>query len=177
MTLDGLCRMVAARIAGGVMAAWMIVLVWGRVKRIERRVLGLLARFRAGRLWVRVAVVRSGGGEGRCRAGVQRLPRRFGWLVAMVPSEAASLAGQVRAVLAEPEMVGLLAASAQARRVLGPLCRMLGIEAEILGGGGPVADAVAVGIGPGDRGVWAVAEADPIVAPRVEDLRVWRGSG
>ena len=47
----------------------------------------------------------------------------------LVPGEAACFAGQIRGLLAEPEMAGLIAASPQARRVLGPLCRMLGIEA------------------------------------------------
>ncbi len=54
----------------------------------------------------------------------------------MVPCEAACFAGQLRTVLAEPEMVALLEASPQARRALAPLCRMLGIEASVIAGRG-----------------------------------------
>ena len=69
------------------------------------------------------------------REGVGRpvgLPLRFGWLLQLVPYEAANFASQLRAVLAEPEMVALLAASPQAERALRPLCRMLRIEAAVL---------------------------------------------
>jgi hypothetical protein len=127
LTLDGLCRAVAARIAGGMLAAAVIVLIWRRVRRVEGRILGLLRRFRAGRLWV-VSGPRAGRSGVRRSVGVGRLPRGFGWLLPLVPSEAACFAGQLQAVLAEPEMVALLAASPQAGRVLAPLCRMLGIE-------------------------------------------------
>jgi hypothetical protein len=64
--------------------------------------------------------------------GETKLPRRFAWLLALVPCDAAAYASQLRVLLAEPEMMALLAASAQARRVLAPLCRMLGIEASVL---------------------------------------------
>jgi hypothetical protein len=104
------------------------------VRRVEWQVLGLLARFRAGRLWVLTAP-RMGGG-GRRGGGSSGLPRGFGWLLPLVPQEAACFAGQMRGVLAEPEMVALLAAAPQARRVLRPLCRMLGIEASVLAPGG-----------------------------------------
>jgi hypothetical protein len=131
LTLDGLGRAVAARVLGGAMLAVTILLVWRRLRRIEGRIQGLLARFRAGRLWVRtVPRVGGRGGVGGCGAVV--LPRGFGWLLPMVPQEAACFAGQMRGVLAEPEMVALLAAAPQARRVLAPLCRMLGIEAAVL---------------------------------------------
>jgi len=63
------------------------------------------------------------------------LPRRFGWLLPLVPCEAANRASQLRHLLGEPEMQALLGASPQARRVLAPLCRMLGIEAALLTGG------------------------------------------
>lgn len=133
LTLDGLGRSVAARVGAGVLTAAMIVLVWVRLRRVERQMLGLLARFRAGRLRV-VAVPRVGGGGGR-GGRVAVLPRRFGWLLGLVPGEAASFAGQMRSVLAEPEMVALMATAPQARRVLRPVCRMLGIE--VAGAGQP----------------------------------------
>ena len=55
------------------------------------------------------------------------LPRRFGWLVVAGKHEAACYGSQLQTVLNEPEMVALLAASPQARRVLRPLCRALAI--------------------------------------------------
>jgi hypothetical protein len=125
------------------MSAAMIVLVWQRVRRVEREIAGLMARFRAGRLRVLVAPRVRRVGLARSVVG-SRLPRRFGWLLPLVPAEAAGYAGQVRAVLAEPEMVALIAAAPQARQVLAPLCRMLGIEREVLAPRQVVGDAVDV---------------------------------
>lgn len=130
LTLDGLGRAVAGRFMAGVMSAAMILLVWQRLRRVERRVLRLLARYRAGRLLPaprRVAVGRREGRLARQKAGIV-LPRRFGWLLAMVPGEAACFAGQLGAVMDEPEMVALMGAAPQMRRVLQPVCRMLGMK-------------------------------------------------
>ena len=129
LALDGLGRAVAARIAAPVMSAAMILLVWRRLRRIEGEIAGLLARFQAGRL-------------GGARAERARLPVGFGWLLALVPGEAACFAGQIRAALAEPEMVALLQAAPQARRSLRPLCRMLGLEPGVLAPRAAGADAV-----------------------------------
>ena len=46
----------------------------------------------------------------------------------VMPYEAAGYAGQMRTVLAEPEMAALLLDVPQARSILGPVCRMLGVE-------------------------------------------------
>ncbi len=131
MTLGLLCRAVAAQVSGRRMTEALILLVWQRVRRIDVRLQGMLRRFREGRLQVRT-VVRSGGSGGRAGRVSPVMPRSFGWLLPLVPCEAACFAGQMREVLAEPGMVALLAAAPQARRVLAPLCRMLGIEAEVL---------------------------------------------
>ena len=131
LSLDGLARSVAGRVVTRLMSAAMILLVWRRVKRVEQRICWMLERFRAGTLRVSVGG-RSGGGGRRAAPVGRRLPLGFGWLLPLVPSEAACFAGQIREVLAEPEMVALIAAAPQARRVLRPLCRMLGIEAEVL---------------------------------------------
>jgi hypothetical protein len=150
LTFDALYRAVAARIARGAMTAAMILLVCRRVRRAEREILGLLARFEAGRLRV-LAGPRAGGGGGEARAGegggghglvgpgvvgpgvaAARSPLGFAWLLPLVPGDGACFAGQLRTMLAEPAMVALLEASPQARRVLRPLCRMLGIERSML---------------------------------------------
>jgi len=165
LTLDGLCRAVAARIAPGIagwaMQAVTIQLVWTRVRRADGKIRALLARFQAGRLRVFPGRVRvrdhSRSPTAKLprsptaklprsptaklprsptaklpRSPTAKLPRRLGWLLLLVPCEAANRSSQLRAILAEPEMQALLTASAQARRVLAPLCRMLGIEAEVL---------------------------------------------
>ena len=134
LTLDGLGRAVAGRVLEAVMTAAMIVLVWQRVRRVERQMRGMLARFRTGRLRV-VASPRVGGRGGCAGARGGRLPLRFGWLLPLVPGEAACFAGQLQAVLAEPEMVALMAAAPQARRVMRPVLRMLGIAVVVLPGG------------------------------------------
>ncbi len=90
---------------------------------------------RAGRL---VGAARA---EGSKRVGVDasvlRIPRRLGWLLQAVPCEAANLAGQLRVVLAEPGMAGVLAASPQAVRILRPLCRLLGLQVDEFAGCAP----------------------------------------
>ncbi len=172
-TLDGLARAVAARIAARAMTAAMIVLVWGRVKRAERDILRLLALFGAGRLRV-LAGPRAGAGaavvRAGARAGAARLPVRFAWLLPLVPGEAACFAGQLRAALGEAEMVALLEASPQARRVLRPLCRMLGIERSVLGdvsrGDVSRGDVVAAGAAP------VLGEASAVARVRVPRVRV-----
>ena len=149
--LDGLCRAVAARIKGealvAALPAALIVVIWTRIKRAETQVLALMARFQAGQLFRRrfmgrvarevAAQASAGGGAAR-----PRLPRQFGWLLPLVPVAAAGYGSQLRALLADPEMIALLAASAKARRILQPVCRMLGVEPELLLQG--VADEVTV---------------------------------
>jgi len=144
MTLDGLCRAVAARIAGGAMAAAMILVVWTRIRRAEQRIQALLVRFRARGFQALPVHLRVGMRQGtttRRRAGSTvrlpklpkvKLPRGFGWLCPLVPCQAANYGSQLRAVLGDPEMVALLKASPQARRILAPICRMLAVEPEVL---------------------------------------------
>jgi hypothetical protein len=45
---------------------------------------------------------------------------------------AAGYGSQIEAILAEPEMAALLAASSEARRVLRPICRMLGVRNAVI---------------------------------------------
>ncbi len=135
LILAGLGRAVAARISGrgpgGAMAAALILLVCARIRRVDGQIQRLLALFLAGRLRVVVGVQAQRGGAG-VPGVMRRVPSRFGWLLGLVPFEAAGFASQLRAVLAEPEMVALLEASPRARGVLGPLCRMLGVERSVL---------------------------------------------
>eukprot|EP01037_Dinobryon_pediforme_P011511 gene11510-11606_t len=143
---SALCRVVAACIGGGVrpqlMAAPMIVLVWRRVKRVEVALLILMARVVAGR----VPVVRPRavcgdvvevlpGAVDRAAVG-DFVPRRSGWLVEVVGYEAAACRSQLEHLLSEPEMAALVRDVPQARRLLAPLCRMLGVVLDGVAGSG-----------------------------------------
>ena len=127
-----LCRAVAACLGRGLMEAPMILLVWTRVRRAEVAFLALVERVRSGRFrggWTRVSGVAGvrAAVAARTDQGV-RPPLRFGWLLRLVPFEVGGYAGQLRTVLAEPDMEALVRDVAQARRILGPVCRMLGVE-------------------------------------------------
>ncbi len=111
--------------ACGLDAALGIVL-YRRIGTTLGRIERMLVRFRAGRLWTlpqRGAAARRTG----CGASGARVPRRFGWLVQAGGYQAAGFGSQLQALLNEPDMAGLLAASPQARRVLRPLCRALAV--------------------------------------------------
>ncbi len=95
----------------------------GTLGQIER----MLVRLRAGRLWRLPHRIVARGRRARCQPEVV-LPRRFGWLVQAGGYQAAGLGAQLQAVLNTPDMAELLAASAQARRILRPLCRALAVE-------------------------------------------------
>ena len=56
-----------------------------------------------------------------------RLPSGRYWLIRLVP-EANGLASQLQRLLADPELAALLEAAPQAGRILRPLCRMLAIR-------------------------------------------------
>jgi hypothetical protein len=116
---------------------WTIPMIWAvcnRIRRIERRVVKLLELFQAGMLPAEVAPARrSRAGEKRvAKADAVKLPRYAAWLVVMVPCTVANLACNLRMVLAEPEMMALLAASPKARRAMLTLGHMLGIERSMI---------------------------------------------
>jgi hypothetical protein len=137
-----------------------VVLLYGRLGVVMGRMERMVARFRAGRLWRRGAPVAGVAARGRRGAAGRVWPVRFGWLVRAAGWEAAGFGSQLRAVLAEPEMVALLEAVPQAARVLRPLCRMLAVETSVL------RQTVAVRV---DR---AASEAPPVVVKRVRAPRV-----
>ena len=106
----------------------LTLVVYNRINATFARIERMLMRFRAGRLWrvtQRVVV------PWRCRRAADRgpaHPRRFGWLVQAGGHQAVGFGLQLQTVLTTPEMVAMLAASPQARRVLRPLCRALAVE-------------------------------------------------
>ena len=103
----------------------LALVLYRRISGIAGRIERMLVRFRAGRLWT---VARRTGRVGAFACGERTLPRRFGWLVRAGGHRAAGYGTQLQAVLDAPEMADLLAASAQARRILRPLCRALAVE-------------------------------------------------
>ena len=133
-TLETLYRAVAARYRSAGWTIPMIHLICNRIRRAEQRVLKLLLLFQAGLLPAETAAVprtRSGttGEPGTPRV---KTPRYFGWLLVLVPCDAANLACQLRLELADPQMQALLAASAKARRAMKTLGHMLMIEPELI---------------------------------------------
>lgn len=141
---------VAAWGGRGVLGPVLLFLLHRRIGEIGRRIAGIVLRFEAGRVLRRSVSVRGAEVIAVRRSRGKRVwPGRFGWLVQAAGFEAAGFRSQLQAVLETPEMVALLAAVPQARRVLRPLCRMLAVEVSVLrpamtvmAGGG-----VAVGVG------------------------------
>jgi len=123
--IDLLCRMVAARIAGGRLAGPLIVLICSRLRRMAARFAAHAAR--AGTPSPR----RRNRGAAKPRPASApkppALPRRVAWLLRLVPETAAG-ASQLQHLLAGPEMAALVAAAPHTGRVLRPLCRMLGVR-------------------------------------------------
>ena len=114
------------------LGAWRLepvlaLVLYGRINRTLGRIERMLVRFRAGKLW---RMPHRGVAPGRTghRNATVRSPRRFGWLVQLGGHQAACVGLQLQTVVHTPEMVELLAVSAQAARILQPLCRALAVE-------------------------------------------------
>ncbi len=132
LVLQALCAVVAARSAGNALPTALIRLIWNHLRRIERRVLALVAAIQSGRL--RVGHGHGGRPGMRRAASAQGLvfPRGYAWLCRLVPYKAAALSGQLRVALEDPEMVALIAATPRMAKLLRPLCRMLGMDTGFL---------------------------------------------
>jgi len=128
LIVDGLCQAAAARMGGkgapvGASGA-MMILLWTRLRRMAAWFASLAARGGVGRRTAarrRIVALRAAApAPRRC------LPRRFAWLIRLVPA-AACYGTQLQHLFAEPEIEALLAASPGAWRRLRPLCRMLAL--------------------------------------------------
>ena len=130
--IAALCRMAASRAGRQRQIAPLVLVLWPYLRRLQTRFDGLIARLRAGELAPSPPRQRTKpDGETGARPSDRppQLPRRFAWLLDLVP-EAAQLGTHVRLVLADPETAALLQATPQAGRLLRPLCRMMGIRPE-----------------------------------------------
>ncbi|MBV8401567.1 MAG: hypothetical protein JOZ17_23015 [Acetobacteraceae bacterium] len=98
-----------------------------RVNRLRLRFLALVAAFRAGRLRPPRPGRHGGGAKGN-RPKPVRLPSKFGWML-RYGSEVACRRSQLEHWLTtNAEAAALIAEVPQSRRILRPLCHMLGIE-------------------------------------------------
>ena len=125
LLIEALCASVAASHARG-LAGPVIVLIWGRLRRMAARFAAATAIPAAPGRASRPVPSRPAPSRPRaeCRP---RLPGGFGWLIRLSPA-AACHGGQLQRLLADPEMAALLATPPRMGRLLRPLCRMLAIE-------------------------------------------------
>jgi hypothetical protein len=161
LVMDGLKQAVAAKSRDYPWTGPMVVYVWNRLHRINAIFQALAALILAGKLppericRPRTARVRSVVPALRGPEKPKLFPYTFAWLCVAVPSlprrfGAAQFGGQLRHLLADPEMMALISASPRMRRTLRPLLWMLGIEASLIRPPPPVvvaqdpADAVSV---------------------------------
>ena len=163
LDLSVVLRAVRGEVGGwtvrGLLSHILALLLFRRLGEICGKMERLVARFQAGRLWLRKPQTRAGARKAG-KTGARIWPGRFAWLVRAAGYQAAGYGCQLRHVLEQPEMVELLKASPQAARILRPVCRMLAIETSLLRPG--------------------VVEPEPVVRvrkPRVRKPRVPIGWG
>ena len=102
----------------------LLVAVWGRIGRIGTRLERLIALWRAGCLPApRSPQARPASSSVRAKSVFPTVP---GWLLVAV-RDAGAFGSQLEHLLTQAECAEFLAAVPQARRILRPLCRMLGV--------------------------------------------------
>jgi len=139
VTLASVLHALRSSISGwalqGLFDVALVIPLFNRLGRIGRQIDALKARLAAGTLRIVVGrakpTVREADAPARARP-VVIFPTRFGWLVRAAAWRAAVYGGQLQLVLEMPEMVELLTAAPQARRILRPLCRMLLVDTRVL---------------------------------------------
>jgi hypothetical protein len=125
LLIDGLRQAVAAHGARGLLTAALQVLLWSRLGRMAQRARRLAIRMAAGAPLVAPAKPRITPRAAPAKPYI-RLPRGVLWLVRVVPNTAAG-AASLRALLDDPAMADM-ARTQPMRRLLNPLCRMLGVD-------------------------------------------------
>ena len=145
--LTGLQAAIAAVAARERHLTVLLVAVWGRIGRIHTRLERLIRLWRAGMLPAPRKSCVGGTRSGICTKSA--LPRVPAWLLDAV-RESAPFGAQLESMLSQDECVAFLAAVPRARRILRPLCRMLGV--------GVKARRVRT-----DRPVWVLPKAPPVV--------------
>ncbi len=128
LIVGGLAALVARRFLKEPQFFALIVPLWGWLGRVGRRFAVAIARpavvrrrsAAASRVNAPVAAVAA-------RPAVVRLPSGHGWLVRALGWEAAGYGSQLQALLETPGMQMAWAGLPAVRRVLRPLCRILGV--------------------------------------------------
>jgi hypothetical protein len=128
--IQRLCDAVAIQSAKWAYITPLMVLVWGRLRRMSRRFAALVARMEAGRLKPSRPAVQnpdpSKTRPPRPPPPWPPVPSTPGWLLHYVQLEAAATANLIRHMLEhDPEMRALLDAAPQLGRILRPLLRMV----------------------------------------------------
>jgi len=122
--MAGLAALIARRFLRMPHLMRFTVLLYGRLNRLAARLLRAMTRP------AQVRAPRRDRAE-TVRSNAISLPRGHGWLVRELGWEAAAYMSQLEALLREPAMLGALADAPRAARVLRPICRMLGVVAEV----------------------------------------------
>jgi hypothetical protein len=103
----------------------LLVALWGRIGRISTRLERLIALWRAGKL-PKPRTWRGRVPGTQVNKPASAFPAVPAWLLVAV-CEAVPIAARLEELLSEAECKAFLAAAPQARRLLRPLCRMLGV--------------------------------------------------
>jgi hypothetical protein len=126
--IQRLCDAVAIQSAKWAYITPLMVLVWGRLRRMSRRFASLVARMEAGRLKPPRPPTPDPGRTRPPRPPPPgpRFPSSPGWLLHYVRLEAAATSSLLRDMLEhDPELRALLEAAPQLGRILRPLLRMV----------------------------------------------------
>ena len=141
--IAAVCELVGVRGSLYPPIAPIMNLAWRRLSRTRVALCALIARFQAGKLRAWSTAPRRPSAKARAPAARPpvSLPRRSGWLLLMMPTDIGygvqvasfrarmcAFRSQLTYLLTDPEMVALIEASPQARRLLRPLCNMLMIK-------------------------------------------------
>jgi hypothetical protein len=124
LLIDGLCAAIAAQGARGLLTVPLMLLLWSRLRRMAHRARRLAIRIAAGAP-LATPRPRTAPRAAPSRPYV-RLPRGVTWLVRVVPGTAIG-AATLASLLDDPAMAAI-AHTPPMRRLLRPLCRMLGVR-------------------------------------------------
>jgi len=131
--MELLCKALSEEARTRRLAGPLLLLIWRRLRRIRLGFAALAARFAAGTLGRAPtrradAPPRPADTPPRPPSPRDPLPRYMWWLVKLVPGTG-GWHTELQNLMEHPEMAALVAAAApQARRLLGPLCRMMGVK-------------------------------------------------
>ncbi len=120
--IAALCDRVAAEGHRRGIAGPLVILIWTRLRRLAARLAAALDGPQRPARARHPATARQ-----PAPARPRPLPRRLGWLGTLIPGAAAT-AGQLRDLLADPEILALAASIPAAGRALRPLCHALGLR-------------------------------------------------